>query len=451
MNTAHAASNAGKPLPPGSLGLPWIGETLAFVQDSFAFFAERRKKHGPVFKTRLLGEPVICLTGPEAVSLFYDTRYFTRVDASLPQLRELLHPEAIPFLDQSHAHAVRRQLLLQAFTPEALAGYVPLLERITGRYLANWERTGSLLWVPELRALCFDVANTLFAGASPDSSDPAAFAAFARMNAGFLALPIKLPFTRYAGALKGRDELRAYIHERISVTPETAGAINVLGRLRAARTPAGEAMGSKELEIETVHLFFGAFAVITGALVNVGIALAEHADVRERVRSEVRAVTPSGPLDLEKLGKLSYLTQVSKEVRRYYKLVPTTFFARVKEDCELNGYRLPAGTKAIACLRETMHDPATFSAPDTFDPDRFSPERAEDKQPNRFIPHGGGPWEGHRCAGEKLAELMIQVYATLLLRDYTWELPSADHALTSGELVPMPEDGLPVRFAKHAG
>ena len=39
MNTAHAASKAGKPVPPGSLGLPWIGETLAFVQDSFAFFA----------------------------------------------------------------------------------------------------------------------------------------------------------------------------------------------------------------------------------------------------------------------------------------------------------------------------------------------------------------------------------------------------------------------------
>ena len=119
MDTAHAASNTGQPLPPGSLGPPWIGETLAFVQDPFAFFAERRKKHGLVFRTRLLGEPVICLTGPEAVSLFYDTRYFTRVDASLPQFRELLHPEAIPFLDQSLAHTVRRQLLLQAFTPEA--------------------------------------------------------------------------------------------------------------------------------------------------------------------------------------------------------------------------------------------------------------------------------------------------------------------------------------------
>lgn len=54
--------------------------------------------------------------------------------------------------------------------------------------------------------------------------------------------------------------------------------------------------------------------------------------------------------------------------------------------------------------RETMHEPATFPAPQTFDPDRFSPERAGDKQPDMFIPHGGGPWDGHRCADQKLAD-----------------------------------------------
>jgi cytochrome P450 len=126
-------------------------------------------------------------------------------------------------------------------------------------------------------------------------------------------------------------------------------------------------------------------------------------------------------------------------------------YRRDWQGCELHGYRLPAGTKAIACLRETMHDPATFPAPETFDPDRFSPQRAEDKQPGTFVPHGGGPWHGHRCAGQKLAELMIQVCATLLLRGYTWELPSSDHTLTSGELVPTPKDGLPVRFARYPG
>jgi cytochrome P450 len=139
--------------------------------------------------------------------------------------------------------------------------------------------------------------------------------------------------------------------------------------------------GRKGFEIETLHLFFGAFAVITGALVNVGIALAEHPGVRERARQEVQAISPSGPLDLQTLTRLTYLTQVSKEVRRYYKLVPATFFARVTQDCELSGYRLPAGTKAIACLRETMHDPATFPAPQIFDPDRSPPSGPRTSSP----------------------------------------------------------------------
>jgi cytochrome P450 len=99
------------------------------------------------------------------------------------------------------------------------------------------------------------------------------------MSAGFLALPVKLPFTRYGRALNGRDELRAYLHQRITDTPGTAGAANVLSRLRAARAPGGEAMGQRELEIETLHLFFGAFAVITGALANE----ADHGSPRSRV------------------------------------------------------------------------------------------------------------------------------------------------------------------------
>src|SRR5262245_13257776 len=134
MATVPAAATEPKPLPPGRLGLPWIGETLPFLKDSFGFFAARKAEHGPVFKTRLLGDTVVCLVGPEAVSFFYDPRYFTRVGASPPQLQEILHPEAIPFIDQSPEQVKRRQLLLKAFTPEALSGYVPFLERIVRRY-----------------------------------------------------------------------------------------------------------------------------------------------------------------------------------------------------------------------------------------------------------------------------------------------------------------------------
>src|SRR5688572_18473072 len=105
------------PLPPGQLGLPWLGETLPFLKDPFGFMEERRRRYGDVFRTRILGEDVIALSGPDAITFFYDTRYFTRADASPPNLQEILHPDAVTFLDDSEHHRKRRSLMMHAFTP----------------------------------------------------------------------------------------------------------------------------------------------------------------------------------------------------------------------------------------------------------------------------------------------------------------------------------------------
>ncbi|KAI8541067.1 hypothetical protein RHMOL_Rhmol08G0034300 [Rhododendron molle] len=51
-------------LPPGSMGLPLVGETIQFLipsksMDVPAFFSKRIKKYGPVFRTSLVGRPVV--------------------------------------------------------------------------------------------------------------------------------------------------------------------------------------------------------------------------------------------------------------------------------------------------------------------------------------------------------------------------------------------------------
>lgn len=53
------------PLPPGSSGLPLIGETISFVLDKN--FADRRiKKYGNIFRTHILGQPTVVMSGTEA-------------------------------------------------------------------------------------------------------------------------------------------------------------------------------------------------------------------------------------------------------------------------------------------------------------------------------------------------------------------------------------------------
>ncbi len=61
-----AASSRSGRLPPGSGGLPVLGETLAFARNPFAFIDERLAKYGPIFRSNILFKNTVVITGPEA-------------------------------------------------------------------------------------------------------------------------------------------------------------------------------------------------------------------------------------------------------------------------------------------------------------------------------------------------------------------------------------------------
>jgi hypothetical protein len=233
-----------------------------------------------------------------------------------------------------------------------------------------------------LQAMCFDAANTLFAGASPDSSDRAAFDAFAPMSAGFLALPVKLLFTRYRRALQGRDELRAYLHEQIARTPGTPGATQVLGRLRAARTPAD--------------------------------AYQAHLPHPGQQRSPPLLQTRAG--DVLRASHPRLGAQRIPPARRDPKPSPAS-----ARQCTTQ-QRSPRRRYSIL----TASPP---SGPRTSSPTGSSPRRGPLGRPPLRRPAASRVHDAGLCHA--------------LLRDYTWELPTADHPLTCGELVPLPKMASP--------
>jgi len=85
--------------PPGSLGAPFLGEALKFLRDPFGFTLSRTRQHGNIWKTRILGDTVVFFAGPKAFSFFMNPEHFTRQSGSPKFLQELLHPDAVPFLD----------------------------------------------------------------------------------------------------------------------------------------------------------------------------------------------------------------------------------------------------------------------------------------------------------------------------------------------------------------
>jgi retinoid hydroxylase len=62
---------------PGKLGLPVIGETIAFFTDR-EFALNRHAKYGPVFKTNIFGQTTVFLQGAvgNRFILSHESEYF---------------------------------------------------------------------------------------------------------------------------------------------------------------------------------------------------------------------------------------------------------------------------------------------------------------------------------------------------------------------------------------
>ncbi len=227
--------------PPGTMGAPFVGEALQFLKDPFAFTLARTRQHGNVWKTRILGDTVVFFAGPAAFSFFMNPENFTRQNGSPGFLQELLHRDAVPFLD-GERHRVRKRLRLQQERARRLPA-----RHLRGHRAVHLEvdERGEKAVAGDLSQLGFDVANHLFAASDPGTSNVETAADFTLMNRGAFAPPVKLPFTAYGKAIKARDRLRAYIKRQVA---ERDGKGTALGVLKGARGPGGEQLTAEELE-----------------------------------------------------------------------------------------------------------------------------------------------------------------------------------------------------------
>jgi len=428
--------------PPGSLGAPYVGEALAFLKDPFTFTLSRTKKHGSIWKTRILGDTVVFFAGPKPFSFFMNPENFTRQNGSPKFLQEILHPDAVPFLDGDR-HKTRKRLLLSAFTDEALASYLPNIVRIFDRFATRWADGIEHAIAHDLSQLGFDVADMLFAGASPDASNATTAADFTVMNRGTFAPPVNLPFTAYGKAIKARDRLRAYIKKSVA-TNEGKGS--ALGVLKAARGPGGEQLTPAELEIELLHFYFAAHGGLTAALAWLFVVLGEHPEIASFLRAEAdNKLTGSTPT-LAEVHTLTVARAVSREVLRAYPIVPTTFIGIAKKDLELDGYAIKAGWKGAGAIWATLQDGTTFRDPTQFKGDRLGDDAMKALPDNAFVPQGGGPMIGHRCPGETLIQVVMPLFLGWFTRRYDLAWPEQDATPAGGGVGPQPKSGVRVKI-----
>ncbi|GJN24866.1 hypothetical protein PR202_gb12636 [Eleusine coracana subsp. coracana] len=127
-------------------------------------------------------------------------------------------------------------------------------------------------------------------------------------------------------------------------------------------------------------------------------------------------------------SRVLYLKAVIKETLRLHVPAPLLVPHLSMADCDVQGFTIPAGTRAIINGWALARDPDYWDSPEEFMPDRFMVEQggsaaAMDYKGNNFLymPFGTGR---RICPGINFAISAIEVMLANLVCHFDWELPT---------------------------
>lgn len=436
-----AAPPQGSGLSPvlGDAGPPLIGHTLDAMRFGTEYGLRRFDRYGPVWWASAFGKRIVTATGADATQAVLVNKDKAFSQEGWKFFIERFFPRGLMLLDFEEHHTHRR-IMQQAFTRERLNGYVDTLAPQVRAGVAAWSGhpRQRLYWA--LKRLTLDVASHVFMGMDSGEDAGAINRAFVdTVRAGTAVIRRPVPGGRWKAGLDGRKLLERYFEARLPAKRESDDA-DLFSALCHATTEDGERFSDADVINHMIFLMMAAHDTSTITSTAAAYYLAKHPHWQERAREESQRLGADLP-DASALDELHTLDLVIKESLRLVAPVPSLPRLAVK-DTDILGRYIPKGTLVNAAPSVNHFDPAHWSDPHSFDPERFAEGRREDKS-HRFawMPFGGG---AHKCIGMHFGMFEVKALLHEMLLRYRWTVPSDYRVRWDYVSLPVPVDGLPV-------
>ncbi|KAF6720704.1 Cytochrome P450 26A1 [Oryzias melastigma] len=356
--TRGSDPSCGSPLPPGSMGLPFIGETLQLLLQRRKFLRMKRQKYGYIYRTHLFGSPTVRVTGAENVRhiLLGEHRL---VSAQWPaSVRTILGSDTLSNMHGSQ-HRTKKKAIMRAFSREALELYIPVIQEEVQAAVQTWlAREACVLVYPEMKRLMFRIAMRILLGFEPEqirTDEQQLVEAFEEMIKNLFSLPIDVPFSGLYRGLRARNFIHSKIEENIKnkVQESEKGSKHrdALQQLIDSSRKSGEPFRMQGIKESATELLFGGHETTASTATSLVMFLGLNPGAVDRLRQELREKAEQGMdlqnLNMEVLEQLKFAGCVIKETLRINPPVPGGFRVALKT-FELN-VRIQTSTVNSVC------------------------------------------------------------------------------------------------------
>jgi cytochrome P450 len=417
----HVSHGSSPRSAPGPKGLPFLGSLPDLGRDVLGFFTQCAHQYGDIASFRLAAWPAMLLNHPDLVEdvlvknhqNFIKHRFFWRhVEAIFGQ--GLLTSEG-KFWHQ------QRRLAAPAFVGSRVNRYADTMVQSTERMLQYWQ-PGQVLDVhQEAMALTLQIAaKTLFdAETSQDVADvsQAVDELMEQISVRFRRpfwLPDAIPLPGnlcYRRGVQRMDQLVARIIADRRNKTEDRG--DLLSQLMLARDEAGHPMSARQIRDEVITMLLAGHETTALTLSWTWYLLGLHPAVDAQLAEEVHTVVGGQAPTVDDLPRLRFTEQVVSEALRLYP--PAYAIGReALADCEISGYRVPAGATIYVSPWVMHRDPHWFDNPQAFRPERWARSLAKQLPRFAYMPFGGRP---RICIGNRFAMMeAVLILATVAQR-----------------------------------
>ncbi|RLM69108.1 hypothetical protein C2845_PM17G06230 [Panicum miliaceum] len=398
-----------KPLPPGSFGLPVVGQTLGLLRALHANTAEewlrrRAAAHGPVSRLSLFRRPTVFLVGPSANRFLFSSPALTTMNSEAfarmvgrRTLRDVAGDD----------HGRVRAMMVRFLRLDAVRRHVAGMDAEVRRHLdAHWRGRGTVAVMPSMKSLTFDVMCTVLFRLGTGTDDTAVrqelSTEFQQLARGIWAVPVNLPFSTFrrclAASRRGRRVVAGVIQERRAKLQrgESSPADDVVTHMLAGGLP------DEEITDNIIFLMIAAHDTTAALITFLLRQLESNKDAYAKVLQEqvviARSKAPGEALSWDDLSRMRYTWAAAMETLR---LVPTSFsiLRKAVDDVEHGGYLIPKG----------------------------------------FVPFGGG---ARICPGNEFAKVETLVAVHHIVTRFRWRLAAGCDGSFSRYPMPYPSQGL---------
>ncbi|XP_050209534.1 3beta,22alpha-dihydroxysteroid 3-dehydrogenase [Mercurialis annua] len=410
-------------LPPGNLGLPFLGETLQLIsayktENPEPFIDERVNRFGSLFTTHVFGEPTVFSADPET-NRFILQNEGKLFESSYPgSISNLLGKHSL-LLMKGSLHKRMHSLTMSFANSSIIRDHLLVdIDRLVRLNLDSW--SDRVFLMEEAKKITFELTVKQLMSFDPGEWSESLRKEYVLVIEGFFTVPLPIFSTTYRRAIQARtkvaEALSLIVMKRRKESEAGERKNDMLGALLAADNEFSD----EEIVDFLVALLVAGYettsTIMTLAvkfLTETPLALAQLKEEHEGIRAKKRE---EEALDWSDYKSMPFTQCVVNETLRVANII-SGVFRRTMTDINIKGYTIPKGWKVFASFRAVHLDRDNFKDARTFNPWRWQSNSEKTSPGNLFTPFGGGP---RLCPGYELARVELSVFLHHLVTRFSW-------------------------------